>query len=100
MPVYCPVFGTVSTSPVTVPAFSKVKVVDTNGNPVDLSGFVATEDEEEVVAEAEEIADAAADADAVIEAEEAEAAEKPAKKAPAKKPAAKKAPAKKAADAE
>lgn len=54
-------------------ALDKVTVVDTNGKPVDLTGFVAVEDE----------ADAAAD----------DAEEKPAKKAPAKKPAAKKAPA-------
>ena len=49
-------------------------VVDTNGKPVDLTGFVAVEDEDdaedEVVEEAEEIADAAAEADAIIEAEE------------------------------
>ncbi|MCR2811698.1 trigger factor [Microbacterium sp. zg.Y1090] len=81
-------------------ALAKVTVVDTNGKPVDLSGFIALEDEpaaeEEVVEEAEEIADAAAEADEIIAAEEAE---KPAKKASAKKPAAKKAPAKKA-DAE
>lgn len=115
------IIGEVARNKALAVALGKVNVVDTNGKPVDLSGFVATEDEEEVVAEAEEIADAAADADAVIEAEEAEAAEKPAKKAPArkpaakkaaaegepaaekapaKKPAAKKAPAKKAADAE
>ncbi|KQP71438.1 trigger factor [Microbacterium sp. Leaf288] len=115
------IVGEVARNKALAVALGKVKVVDTNGKPVDLSGFVATEDEEEVVEEAEEIADAAADADAVIEAEEAEAAEKPAKKAPArkpaakkaaaedaeaaekapaKKPAAKKAPAKKAADAE
>ncbi|WP_298942305.1 trigger factor [uncultured Microbacterium sp.] len=64
----------------------KVTVVDTNGKAVDLTGFVAEEDEAEaeVVEEAQEIADASAD-DAA-----------PAKKAPAKKPAAKKAPAKKA----
>lgn len=54
-------------------ALGKVTVVDTNGKPVDLTGFIAVEDE----------ADAAAD----------DAEEKPAKKAPAKKPAAKKAPA-------
>jgi len=84
-------------------ALGKVTVVDTNGKPVDLTGFVAVEgeepteaDEEEVVEEAQEIADAAADADAVIEAEEAAAEEAP-KKAPAKK----RAPAKKkAADSE
>ncbi|MDN8547568.1 trigger factor [Microbacterium sp. NM3R9] len=93
-------------------ALGKVSVVDTDGKPVDLAGFVAVEGEEaagdDVVAEAEEIADAAADADAVIEAEEAPKKKAPAKKAPAKKKAdadaadaeekapAKKAPAKKA----
>ncbi len=89
--------GEVARNKALAVALGKVTVVDTNGNPVDLSGFVATEDEaadeEDVVEEAEEIADAAADADAVIEAEEAAA---PAKKAPARKPAAKKA----AADAD
>jgi trigger factor len=85
------IIGEVARNKALAVALGKVNVVDTNGKPVDLSGFVATEDEEAVVAEAEEIADAAADADAVIEAEEAEAAEKPAKKAPARKPAAKKA---------
>lgn len=68
-------------------ALGRVTVVDTNGNPVDLSGFVAEDEtpEEEVVEEAQEIADAAAEADEVIEAEE----KKPAKKrAPAKKKAA------------
>ncbi|MDF2046008.1 trigger factor, partial [Microbacterium sp. Kw_RZR3] len=74
-------------------ALGKVTVVDTNGKPVDLTGFVAVEGEEaaaedEVVEEAQEIADAAADADAVIDAEEA----------PAKAPAKKRAPAKKKAD--
>lgn len=64
-------------------ALGKVKVVDTNGKPVDLSDFVVTDDEAEDAAETE-----------------AAAEEKPAKKAPAKKPAAKKAPAKKADDAE
>ncbi|MCX6501269.1 MAG: trigger factor [Microbacterium sp.] len=77
-------------------ALGRVNVVDTNGKPVDLTGFVAASDEaaaeEDVVEEAQEIADAAAD----TETEEAA----PAKKAPAKKPAAKKAPAKKAADAD
>ncbi|MFS0794018.1 trigger factor [Microbacterium sp. 1P10AE] len=83
-------------------ALGKVTVVDTDGKPVDLTGFVAVEGEEptdaedEVVEEAQEIADAAADADAVVEAEEAAAEEAP-KKAPAKK----RAPAKKkAADSE
>jgi len=58
-------------------ALGKVKVVDTNGKAVDLTGFVATDEDETE-------ADAPAD-------------EKPAKKAPAKKAAAKKAPAEKAA---
>ncbi|MDR7186235.1 trigger factor [Microbacterium trichothecenolyticum] len=92
--------GEVARNKALAVALGKVNVVDTNGKPVDLSGFVATEDEEEVVEEAEEIADAAADADAVIEAEEAEVAEKPAKKAPARKPAAKKAAAEDAETAE
>lgn len=64
-------------------ALGKVKVVDSNGKPVDLSDFIVTDDEAESA-----------------EAESAEAEEKPAKKAPAKKPAAKKAPAKKADEAE
>ena len=62
-------------------ALGKVSVVDTNGKAVDLSDFIAVDDE--------------AEADT-----EAPAEEKPAKKAPAKKPAAKKAPAKKADEAE
>ncbi len=62
-------------------ALGKVKVVDTDGNAVDLTGFAAVEDE--------------------TEADESEAADdKPAKKAPAKKAPAKKAPAKKADEAE
>ncbi len=85
-------------------ALGKVTVVDTDGKPVDLTGFIAPEDEaaleEEVVEEAQEIADAAADAeDAEAAAEKAPAKKAPAKKAPAKKAPAKKAPAKKA-DAE
>jgi trigger factor len=97
--------GEVARNKALAVALGKVTVVDTNGKHVDLSGFIAVDDdeldedeleaEEEVVEEAEEIADAAAEADAVIEAEEAE--KKPAKKAPAKKAPAKKAPAKKAA---
>jgi len=57
-------------------ALGKVKVVDTDGAPVDLTGFAAVEDEAD-------------------DQGEAEAEEKPAKKAPAKK-----APAKKAASKE
>ncbi|MFG6278191.1 trigger factor [Microbacterium sp. 5K110] len=86
-------------------ALGKVTVVDSNGKPVDLAGFIAVEGEEaaedEVVEEAQEIADAAADADAVIEAGEAAAEEEAPKKAPAKKRApAKKKAAEKAADSE
>lgn len=95
--------GEVARNKALAVALGKVTVVDTNGKTVDLTGFVAVEDdeqaEEDVVEEAEEIADAAADA--AVEAEEAAAEEAPAKKAPAKKAAAKKAPAKKkAADSE
>ncbi|MEZ3161356.1 trigger factor [Microbacterium sp. BWT-B31] len=85
------IIGEVARNKALAVALGKVNVVDTNGKPVDLTGFIA--DEDEVVEEAQEIADAAADADAIIEAEEAEAApveeSKPAKKrAPAKKKAA------------
>ena len=49
-------------------ALGKVTVVDTAGNTVDLTGFIAVEDdeaaEEEAVEEAEEIVDDAAEADA------------------------------------
>ncbi|WP_159500001.1 trigger factor [Microbacterium sp. 18062] len=83
-------------------ALGRVTVVDENGKAVDLSGFVAVEDEpaseEDVVEEAQEIADAAADAEEAP-AEKGSEKKAPANKAPAKKPAAKKAPAKKA-DAE
>ena len=79
--------GEVARNKALAVALGKVSVVDTNGKPVDLTGFVAPDEEElaeeEVVEEAQEIADAAADAEAVIEAEE-----KPKKKAPAKKKAA------------
>ena len=79
--------GEVARNKALAVALGRVTVVDSNGAPVDLSGFVAIEDEPaaeaDVVEEAEEIADAAADADEVIEAEE-----KPKKKAPAKKKAA------------
>jgi trigger factor len=84
--------GEVARNKALAVALGKVTVVDTNGNPVDLTGFVAVEDEaeaeDEVVEEAQEIADAAADADAVIEAEEKPAKKAPTKKAPAKKKAA------------
>jgi len=84
--------GEVARNKALAVVLGKVTVVDSNGKPVDLSGFIADADdaeaEEEVASEAQEIADAAADADAIVEAEEAEA--KPAKKAPAKKAPAKK----------
>ncbi|WES65294.1 trigger factor [Microbacter sp. GSS18] len=112
--------GEVARNKALAVALGKVTVVDTDGKAVDLTGFVAVEDEEEaaeeVVEEAEEIADAAAEADTIIAAEEAAAEEAP-KKAPAKKrapakkdeaaaeeapkkaPAKKRAPAKKKTDA-
>lgn len=81
------VMGEVARNKALAVALGKVTVVDTAGKAVDLTGFAAVEDEAEaagaVVEEAQEIADASADADAVIEAEE-----KPRKKAPAKKKAA------------
>jgi trigger factor len=68
-------------------ALGKVTVVDSNGKPVDLTGFVAVEDEaeaeDEVVEEAQEIADAAADAE-----EAAPVEDKPKRKPAAKKKAA------------
>ncbi|RKT36778.1 trigger factor [Microbacterium sp. AG1240] len=81
--------GEVARNKALAVALGRVTVVDSNGAPVDLSGFVAVEDEPEaeaeVVEEAEEIADAAADAS---DAETVVAEEKPKKKAPAKKKAA------------
>jgi len=68
-------------------ALGKVTVVDTNGKAVDLTGFVAVDDEDET--EEAPAAEAAAEEAA---ADEAPAEKKPAaKKAPARKPAAKKA---------
>ncbi len=66
-------------------ALGKVTVVDTNGKTVDLTGFIAVDDEGE-------------SADAEPEAEAEAEAEAPAKKAPAKKAPAKKAATKKADD--
>ena len=74
------IVGEVARNKALAVALGKVKVVDTNGNPVDLTGFVAVEDE-----------DAAADESAEAPEAAAEPAEKPAKKAPARKTAAKKA---------
>ena len=85
------IVGEVARNKALAVALGKVTVVDTNGKTVDLTGFVAADDEaadeEEVVDEAQEIADSAADADEVIEAEEAavEAEAKPAKKKAAAK---------------
>lgn len=73
--------GEVARNKALAVALGRVNVVDTNGAPVDLAGFIAVEDEPaaeaDVVEEAEEIADAAADAE--------EAAEKPKTRAAAKK---------------
>lgn len=72
------IVGEVARNKALAVALGKVSVVDTNGAAVDLTGFVAVDDEteaeEEVVEEAEELVDAAAEADEIIEAEEAEAA--------------------------
>ena len=73
--------GEVARNKALAVALGKVTVVDSNGKAVDLTGFIATDDEAE-------------------DAAEAPAEEKPAKKAPAKKAPAKKAPAKKAAEAD
>ncbi|OJU41835.1 MAG: trigger factor [Microbacterium sp. 69-10] len=65
--------GEIARNKALASVLGKVKVVDSNGKPVDLSEFIG-------------------------DVEEAEAEEAPAEEKPAKKPAAKKAPAKKAAD--
>ncbi|MCS3843894.1 trigger factor [Microbacterium sp. AK031] len=107
--------GEVARNKALAVALGKVKVVDSNGKSVDLSGFVAIDDEDETsetetVAEAKPAKKAPAKKAAAKKTDDAVSAEKPAaKKAPAKKtdeaekpaakkPAAKKAPAKKAAD--
>ncbi|MFJ6652483.1 trigger factor [Microbacterium sp. NPDC091313] len=99
------IVGEVARNKALAVALGKVEVVDSNGKPVDLTGFVAVDDETElsagvedeaaaeadVVEEAEEIADAAADADAVVDAStelSAGAEEKPKKKAAPRKKAA------------
>ena len=78
--------GEVARNKALAVALGRVNVVDTNGAPVDLAGFIAVEDEsaaeEDVVEEAQEIADAAADAEAE---EAAEAADEKPKKAAKKK---------------
>ncbi|MFV0373140.1 trigger factor [Microbacterium sp.] len=59
--------GEVARNKALAVALGKVTVVDTAGNPVDLTGFIAEEEEavaeDEVVAEAQDLADSAADAD-------------------------------------
>ena len=67
-------------------ALGKVTVVDTDGKPVDLTGFVAVEGEEPV--EGDDAADEAPAEEAAVE------------EAPAKAPAKKRAPAKKKTDAD
>ncbi len=95
-------------------ALGKVTVVDTEGKPVDLTGFVAVEGEEPVEGDDdEEAAEAPAAEEAPAKApakkrapakkkatEEPAADEAPADEAPAKAPAKKRAPAKKKADDE
>lgn len=76
--------GEVARSKALVHALRDVKIVDTTGAAVDLSAHLIlgedeAEAEEEVVEEAQDIADAAADADEIIEAEEKPA---PKKRAP------------------
>ncbi|WP_341578865.1 trigger factor [Microbacterium schleiferi] len=78
--------GEVARSKALVHALRDVKIVDTTGAAVDLSAHLIlgedeAEAEEEVVEEAQDIADAAADADEIIEAEEKPA---PKKRAPRK----------------
>ncbi|MEX0151437.1 trigger factor [Microbacterium sp. LMI1-1-1.1] len=78
-------------------ALGKVTVVDTDGKPVDLTGFVAVEGEEPTDAEDETAEEATEEAAAQAPAaDEAPAAEEPAaEEAPKKAPAKKRAPAKK-----
>nr|WP_274635672.1 trigger factor [Microbacterium bovistercoris] len=82
--------GEVARNKALAVVLGKVNVVDTTGKPVDLTGFIATEDEG---------VDAAADDAAGADAPEADApaADAPAKKAPAKKATAKKSAGEKAA---
>ncbi len=94
------ILGEVTRNKALAVALSKAKVVDKNGKAVDLSEFTAVDDEDvaEVVNEAEEIVEEAAEAEAKPAAKKAPAKKPAAKKADAadEKPAAKKAPAKKA----
>lgn len=83
-------FGEISRSKAISTLLGKVKVVDTDGNTVDLSEYLPKDAE----AETAETAAPASDESAEDALDQVKA---PAKKAPAKKAAAKKAPAKKAA---
>lgn len=71
--------GEVARNKALAVALGKVNIVDTEGRAVDLDGFVATSVEEQIVDEAQDIADAAAEAEEIIASEE-----KPAKRAPRK----------------
>ncbi len=78
--------GEIARNKAAVVALRSVKIVDTTGSAVDLSAYLGLEDDEnEVLEEAQEIADAAADADAIIEAEEKPAAKKRAPRKTTKK---------------
>ena len=105
--------GEVARNKALAVVLGKVTVVDTNGKAVDLTGFVAVDDEDESDEAADEAPaekpakkpaakKAPAKKPAAKKAEPADdaaAEEAPAEEAPAKKPAAKRAPAKKKADA-
>ncbi|HCS61290.1 MAG TPA: trigger factor [Microbacterium sp.] len=97
--------GEVARNKALAVALGKVKVVDSNGKAVDLSGFIAVDDEEEEAAESDAPAEekpakkpAAKKAPAKKPAAKKDDADAADEKPAAKKPAAKKAPAKKAAD--
>ncbi|GAA4353575.1 trigger factor [Microbacterium rhizosphaerae] len=86
------IVGEVARNKALAVALGTVNVVDTDGKAVDLTGFVGSADEteaeaeEEVVEEAQELADAAAEADEIVAAEEAaEATPAKTKKSRAKK---------------
>ncbi|MFZ8757216.1 trigger factor [Microbacterium sp. HMH0099] len=80
-------------------ALGKVTVVDTDGKPVDLTGFVAVEGEEPTDAEDETSEEATEEAAAEAPAADEAPAEEPAAEEPAAEEAPKKAPAKKRAPA-
>ncbi|WP_439903111.1 trigger factor [Microbacterium azadirachtae] len=97
--------GEVARNKALAVALGKVTVVDSNGKPVDLTGFVAVEDEAEQAEDAPAEKAPAKKAPAQkapaqkASAQAEDAAEAPAEEKPAaKKPAARKAPAKKAAE--